>query len=75
MLSVESKYLMCDVGTVVTSLISLSVELDSPTFRVLATGLMLIMFILYFVNWFYTLPMTLWAALHEHGFKERLPTP
>lgn len=49
-------------GTVVTACISFFVEMDSLAFRVLATGLMLIMFALYFANWFFILSMPLWKA-------------
>ena len=38
-----------------TAFLSLSITMDSPTFRVLCTGLFLILLIGYFINWGFTI--------------------
>lgn len=42
-------------GTLTLAFLSLSTSLDSPTFRVLTTGLTIILTVDYFFNWYYTL--------------------
>ena len=38
-----------------TAFLQLSVSMDSPTFRVLTTGFLLLLLVDYFINWFFTL--------------------
>ncbi|KAL2040517.1 hypothetical protein N7G274_006496 [Stereocaulon virgatum] len=43
------------VSTMTTAFISLSIAMDSPTFRVLSTALLLILLVDFFINWGYTI--------------------
>ena len=38
-----------------TAFLSLSIAMDSPTFRVLTTALLLILLVDYFINWGFTI--------------------
>ena len=38
-----------------TSFLELSVSMDSPTFRVLTTAILLLLLVDYFINWLFTL--------------------
>jgi tellurite resistance protein TehA-like permease len=42
-------------ATMTTAFISLSIAMDSPTFRVLSTALLLILLVDFFINWGYTI--------------------
>ena len=42
-------------GTMATAFLELSISMDSPTFKVLTTALLLLLLVDYFVNWAFTL--------------------
>ena len=65
------------VASVATAFETLAEELDSDAFRVLATGLIIFLFVIYFVDAAFTLPMTLSGRLlgirRRHGLLEGAP--
>ena len=46
---------LASAATMATAFIELSISMDSPAFRVLATALLLLLLVNYFVNWGFTL--------------------
>ena len=62
------------VGTVVTALSGLAVELDSVAFKICAIVLFMVLLLLYIVNTLFTIPLTISGKLLgiEHGFEHSL---
>lgn len=56
-------------GTVITALISLSVEMHSRAFRILAAGFLIYLFLLYFMNVAFTMRLLIREGLRKFSSK------